>query len=201
MLTYPAQIDPNLLFLYHDELRTYIKKTLKARLRKAKKKKQKKHLERQIAQCKVLSGYLDKDYESVRKRLYPMLKAGNITYDLIWALFKPNTIAYSHTYGNKEDPRCFKADSVLKEGNFLGEEWWTIDGRYLEYDGTTFGLGDLAVKVDPFKGTRKITSLPAYPLSYHKDPEGLRKQLIERGKKFVALQGMNYRYHAGLAVS
>lgn len=130
-----------------------------------------------------------------------MLKAGNITYDLIWALFKPNTIAYSHTYGNKEDPRCFKADNVLKEANFLGEEWWTIDGRYLEYDGTTFGLGDFTIRIEPFKGTRKISSLPAYPLSYHKDPEGLRKQLIERGKKFVALQGMNYRYHIGLAVS
>ncbi|KAK3076236.1 hypothetical protein LTS18_013552, partial [Coniosporium uncinatum] len=53
--------------------------------------------------------------------------------------------------------------------------------------------------VESFKGPRKITGLACYPLKYHKDPEGVKKQLIERGKRFVAMQGMNYRFHKGLA--
>jgi len=60
-------------------------------------------------------------------------------------------------------------------------------------------MGTLHTEVHSFHGVRKISSLECYPLQYHKDPEGLRTTLIERGKKFVALQGMNYRSHKGMA--
>ena len=76
--------------------------------------------------------------------------------------------------------------------------WYNIEGRYLEYDGKTFGMGTMAVEVEQFKGPRKISSLACYPLKYHKDSEKLKQQLIERGKKFVALKGMNYRFHKGM---
>lgn len=78
-------------------------------------------------------------------------------------------------------------------------EWYCIEGRYLEYDGKSFGLGEFDSDVDAFKGARKITSLATYPLKYHNDPEGIKTQLIERGKHFISLQGMNYRFHKGLA--
>lgn len=76
--------------------------------------------------------------------------------------------------------------------------WYNIEGRYLEYDGKTFGMGTMEVEVEQFKGPRKISSLACYPLKYHKDAVALRQQLIERGKKFVALKGMNYRFHKGM---
>ena len=76
--------------------------------------------------------------------------------------------------------------------------WYCIEGRYLEYDGKSFGMGTMEVEVEAFKGPRKITSLACYPLKYHKDSEVLKQQLIERGKKFVALKGMNYRFHKGM---
>lgn len=76
--------------------------------------------------------------------------------------------------------------------------WYNIEGRYLEYDGKTFGMGTMEVEVEQFKGPRKISSLACYPLKYHKDSVALRQQLIERGKKFVALKGMNYRFHKGM---
>lgn len=59
-------------------------------------------------------------------------------------------------------------------------------------------MGTMEVEVEAFKGPRKITSLACYPLKYHKDWEVLKQQLIERGKKFVALKGMNYRFHKGM---
>ncbi|KAF9638151.1 putative aaa family atpase protein [Lasiodiplodia theobromae] len=155
-------IDPNMLFLYLEELR-------------------------------------HEDYDETKKTLYPMLEAGNITFDLLWALFKPNTIAYTTTYGAVEHPRCFKVDYATKESSFIRGDWYSIEGRYLEYDGKTFGLGELEINVDSFKGPRKITSLSTYPLRYHKDPDGIRTQLIERGKRFVTMTGMNYRFHKGLA--
>lgn len=195
-----SNLHPHMVFLYYDELKAYIKK-IKTQLKKTKKKKDKKRLKQQIAHCKVLADFVDEDYEDTRKKLKSMLKAGNITYQLLWALFKPNTIAYTPTYGNKDDPRAFKVDMTYLEEDFLGNEKMVIEGRYLEYDGKIFGMGEHAMRVPSFKGPKKITNLDAYPLKYHKNPEGLKKQLIERGKKFVALQAMNYRICKGIAYS
>jgi hypothetical protein len=55
------------------------------------------------------------------------------------------------------------------------------------------------VDVGAFNGARKITSLGCYPLKYHKNETKIRTDLVNRGKKFVALQGVNYRSHEGLA--
>ncbi|RMZ71936.1 aaa family atpase [Pyrenophora seminiperda CCB06] len=197
------QIDPHTLFHYYDELKSFTKKTLKTRLRKAKKSKEQKRLKQQTLQCKLLLNYIDEDYTATRKALKPMLKAGTITYDLVWALFKPNTIAFTPTYQNKDDPRCFKVDSAYEYESWMtGIKSWYVDGKYLEYDGKSFGLGDHQISIQAFKGHKKITSLAAYPLKYHKNPEasmGIKKQLISRGMKFVALQGMNYRLQKGIA--
>lgn len=164
------QIDPHTLFHYYDELKIYISKTLKPKYKKTKRSKVKKQTSQQIAQCKLLLSYIDEDYDATRKALKPMLKAGTITYDLVWALFKPNTIIYTPTYGNKEDPRCFKADFTYEYESWMtGKKSWVVDGRYLEYDGKTFGLGDHQVMIPSFKGHKKITSLEAYPLKYHRD--------------------------------
>jgi hypothetical protein len=166
------QIDPRTLFHYYGELQTYVKKTLKPKLKRAKRTKKRKLLTQEIAQCKLLLGYVDEDYAATRKALKPMLKAGTITYDLCWALFKPNTIAFAPTYSNKDDPRCFKVDVTYEYESWLtGAKSWVVDGRYLEYDGKVFGLGDHQVQISAFKGHKKITSLAAYPLEYHEDPK------------------------------
>ncbi|KAI2476546.1 SpoVK ATPase AAA+ class [Pyrenophora tritici-repentis] len=74
-------------------------------------------------------------------------------------LFKPNTIAFTPTYQNKDDPRCFKVDTAYEY-----ESWMT--------------------------GVKSCTT---------KIQRASKKQLISRGMKFVALQGMNYRLQKGIA--
>jgi hypothetical protein len=192
-------IDPNMLFLYLEEMRKFYKKTLKERIKKEKKKKLKKRLQLQREHLKLMVLYLDKDYESTKKTLEPMLKAGNITFELLWALFKPNTIAFTTTYGAADQPRCFKVDQAYKEKSFTRGEYYVVEGRYLEFDGKNFGLGDFEMSVDSFKGPRKITQLSTFPLQYHKNKDEIRKSLIARGKKFVTLAGMNFKHMNGLA--
>lgn len=165
------EIDPHILYHYYDEIKKYAKKTLKPKLKRAKKSKDQRQLTQEIAQCKLLLGYIDEDFAATRKALKPLLKAGTITYELTWALFKPNTIVYTPTYGNKEDPRCFRVEQSFEYESWLsGAKSCCIDGKYLEYDGQTFGLGDHQAEIKSFKGHKKITSLVAYPLKYHKDP-------------------------------
>ncbi|KAI9816257.1 MAG: hypothetical protein M1827_001858 [Pycnora praestabilis] len=191
-------VDPNMLFLYLEELRTHLK-SFKAKLRTEKKKKAKKVLIQKQKHLKILVKYLDKDYAETKKTLYPLLESNLITFELLWALFKPNTIAYTPTYGNTDEPRAFKIEYATKECSFMRGTWYNIEGRYLEYDGKSFGMGQMEVTVDQFKGARKITGLSCYPMKYHKDQEALKAKLIARGRKFVDLKGMNYRFHKGMA--
>lgn len=193
-------VDPNLLFLYLEDLR----KSMKALKEKKKdgvklKKKQLKRNKEKKKHIKVLLKYLDKDYADTKKTLYPMLESGLITFDLLWALYKPNTVAYTTTYGTIDEPRAFRIDYAEKEFSFMKGEWYNIEGKYLEYDGKIWGMGSMDCDVAAFKGARKITSLSCYPLQYHKDEKKVRKELIERGKKFVSLQGVHYKSHEGLA--
>ncbi|KAJ5765294.1 hypothetical protein N7520_004853 [Penicillium odoratum] len=194
----PAVVDPNMLFLYLEEARQYMKE-LKQQSRDDKKRKARKAAATKAAHLKVLIKYLDTDYATIKKTLYPLLEANTITFELLWALFKPNTIAYTPTYGNTDEPRAFKIEYAIKESSFMKGQWYSIEGRYLEYDGKDFGFGSMAAEVESFQGARKITSLACFPLQYHRDAEGLRTRLVERGKRFVALRGMNYRFHKGMA--
>lgn len=192
-----AVVDPNMLFLYLEETRQYMK-DLKQQAKTEKKKKARRAATLKANHLKVLIKYLDIDYADTKKTLYPLLDNNTITFDLLWALFKPNTIAYSPTYGNQDEPRAFKIEYATKESSFMKGQWYSIEGRYLEYDGKSFGMGTMAAEVESFKGARKITTLGCYPLKYHRESEDVKARLIERGKKFVALRGMNYRFHKGM---
>lgn len=193
-------VDPNLLFLYLEDIRDSMKE-LKKKLKSSEKMKKKlrKKNESKVNHTKVLLKYLDKDYAKTKKALYPMLESGLITFDLLWAIFKPGQIAVTTTYGSIDEPRAFKVELTEKEYSFMRGQWYNIEGRYLEYDGKTWGMGTMDCDVSQFKGARKINSLACYPLKYHKDEDKLRKELIERGKKFVSLQGVHYKSHEGLA--
>ncbi|KAL2825266.1 hypothetical protein BDW59DRAFT_146306 [Aspergillus cavernicola] len=193
-----AVVDPNMLFLYLEETRQYMKE-LKQQAKTEKKKKARKVAALKANHLKILLKYLDADYSETKKTLYPLLEANTITFDLLWALFKPNTIAYAPTYGNQDEPRAFKIEYATKESSFMKGQWYNIEGRYLEYDGKTFGMGTMAAEVESFKGARKITGLGCYPLKYHREAAEVKAKLIERGKRFVALRGMNYRFHKGMA--
>jgi hypothetical protein len=191
-------VDPNMLFLYLEETRAHMKELKKLAFTE-KKKKARKLAATKAAHLKMLIKYLDIDYAETKKTLYPLLESNMITFDLLWALFKPNTIAYTPTYGHNDEPRAFKIEYATKESSFMKGQWYVIEGRYLEYDGKAFGMGTMAADVEAFKGARKITNLACYPLKYHREAEQLKEKLVTRGKKFVALRGMNYRFHKGMA--
>ncbi|KAK2614233.1 hypothetical protein N8I77_001079 [Diaporthe amygdali] len=198
------KLDPNVLFLYLEDLRKHarqLKKQVKkpSASDKQERKKEVKWLEEKRLHLKVLVKYIDKDYEHIKNSLHPMLEHGLITFDLLWALWKPGTLAYTTTYGSHDEPRVFKVDTAEKHFHMSKGEFYYVDGKYFEYDGKQFGYGRMMEEIGEFRGAKKITSLSSYPLKYHKNEEQIRKDLIERGKKFAALSGVHYKSHQGMA--
>lgn len=198
------EVDPNMLFNFLPGLETWIETKSKSKevadpssLKEVKPAKIEpgkpetppltaEEILQQIDHVKLLVEYLNVDYAPVKATLFPLLAKSMITFDLLWAIMKPNSIIYTKCAGSNE-PRAFKLDYAHKESSFMRGTWWSIEGKYLEYDGRDgpnveagseeaggFGWGTVMVDIDSFKGSRKIGSLACYPLEYRKDKETMR---------------------------
>lgn len=78
-------------------------------------------------------------------------------------------------------------------------KYYKIETEYFDYDGQQFGMAKAEYEIKKFHGAIKISDLKLYPLKYHNEPEKMTALLIERGKKFVELAGMQYKFVKGLA--
>lgn len=145
------------------------------------------HLRRQLKQA----------YASISQRLESILQYGHITYDLLWALFKPGCHVYTTCIGTKE-PRCVKFDAG-EEVTQNDETWFNLECRFLDYDGVEFGEAGIFLRVPKFRGSKPITTLEAYPLRHHPSHERVRKDLVERGQRFRDLAGSHIQHCKGSA--
>ena len=106
-------IDPNMVFLHLEQLRSNVKE-LRKKSKKARRKREKVNHKVQAKQLKVLVKYLDEDYDETKKTLEPLLANGKITFDLCWALFKSNDIVFLDVYNNEAEHRAAKVEFVSK---------------------------------------------------------------------------------------
>lgn len=137
-------------------------------------------------------------YAPTTARLLPLLKHGEITYDLLWALFKPNTPVYTTCSGTKK-PRCVTYDSAEEKMNRWKMRYFSMDCRYFDFDGIAFGKTSIELVIPKFRGTQRINTLPAFPLKYHPDEEQVKSDLVNCGRKFVSLIGTHHIYCQGEA--
>jgi hypothetical protein len=158
-------IDPHLLFHFRAEIDAYVRRTSQCEAKRVKETRNKEALSDEASQCRLLLDYVGEEFAGVEEQVEAMLKRGVIHCDLVWTLFRPETIAYTSTYQNKNDPRCFRVETVRQD------DGWVIDGKYLDCYGERFSTRRHQVVIPAFEGCRKISNLTAYPLQYHQDPD------------------------------
>ncbi|KAL7275470.1 hypothetical protein RUND412_001577 [Rhizina undulata] len=183
-------VEPNILFNYLSELETQLEKA-----RSAPSAEKNENL---ISHLALLVDYINSDYAATARRLYPLLEHDEITFDLLWALFLPNTLVYTVCAGSNE-PRCLKLDWGEQKETLERGRFFQLDCHYVDYDGKNFGKASAVLEIDEFRGSRRIDSLGVFPLAYHEDEETMRENLIQRGRKFGSLKGMHYKCYKGLA--
>ncbi|KAL2056976.1 hypothetical protein ABVK25_002715 [Lepraria finkii] len=145
----------------------------------------------------LLVCYLQKHFASTIQTLPQLIEHNEITFDLLWALFPPNSLVYT-TCIYSEQPKCLVFDfgdvQVIKQ-----QTYWVLQGRYLDYDGKKFGEVSRALLIPEYRGAKIITSLETFPLACHPEVAEVESTLIERGRKFMSLQGVHHRSYNGLA--
>ena len=146
----------------------------------------------------LLVDYIKEAYADTTKSLKSLLGSGEITYDLLWALFKPNELVFTTCHGTHK-PRCVKFDFGEEKTTNSGSRYWNIEGRYLDYDGKEFGSVPIELRIPKFRGTKRINLLEAFPLQHHPSRTDVRAELVENGRKFGRLIGSHYRQYKGTA--
>ncbi|KAL2376051.1 hypothetical protein RJZ90_007765 [Blastomyces dermatitidis] len=121
--------------------------------------------------------YIRDIYAFMTQSLSSLLKGGEITYDLLWTIFKPGIF--------KLKPNGVKSLS--------------LDCRYLDFNGKELGEAGVQLEVVWFHGPKLIHSLEAFPLDHHLNKSDVMTSLIDSGRKFCRLKGQHIRHCRGRA--
>ncbi|KAH7035766.1 P-loop containing nucleoside triphosphate hydrolase protein [Microdochium trichocladiopsis] len=195
-------IDPDILFLYLEDIRS-LRRKLKDIVPSGKSRKMLQAaqdlIDKKRRNLKVLVKYLEADYKQILNKLKPLLQNGLITFDLLWTLWRPNTLAFTDVYGEAGELQVFRVGKCQSRVRETRTTSFWIKGTYVDFDGKRLGRRNVYTDIDYFRGTRKINRLNVVPLQYHQNSENVRRDLIERGKKFVQLSGVLHKSYQGPA--
>ncbi|OCL12971.1 P-loop containing nucleoside triphosphate hydrolase protein [Glonium stellatum] len=146
----------------------------------------------------LLVNYIRDAYTSTKQRLVSLQDSGEITFDLLWTLFKPNELVYGKCFGT-DKRRCIRFNLGGVKEDDKGDEYFRVEGQYLDFDGKNFGEAATAAGISTFQGSKPIHSLGYFPLKYHPNAEEEKQELANRGRKFISLIGTHHRQYEGKA--
>jgi hypothetical protein len=144
----------------------------------------------------LLVKFIEKAYMSTSQQLEVLLKHHEITYELLWALFKPNMILYTTCPGTRK-PRCVKYDFGEERKLNNGMIYYSMQCRYLDFDGKAFGEVLTELPIFKFRGTQRINTLRCFPLQFHPDKGSTMTNLIKCGRRFVSMMDPHHCHCRG----
>ena len=149
--------------------------------------------------CDIQTGifYVDEHLGNIMKDVKQMVSQREISFDVVWALFFPNSLVYSHHTNTDQDTVLIVRRSgytirhreVTKDDTSLFEktEYLEVVCDIIHHDGQEFGFARRIFEIDKYPGTRPIANLPVYPLQYHDNNYGVYSRAVELGKHLVQL--------------
>lgn len=124
-----------------------------------------------------------------------MKKNGVITFQHLWTLFAPNTLIFSRQ-DNQDRAVRLQTSRYGIDRNQQPVFWLTC--VYVDFDGQRFGTQKLNISISDFEGTKRISSLIAFPMDLHDKYEQIKTRLVERGARVEALAGSHFRSYNGV---
>jgi hypothetical protein len=181
------QVERNLLYYYLPEFELY-RSRIQANTTKA----------TSITHLDLLIDCIKTIYIPISQDLLPLLGYSEITYDLLPLLFKLNTLVYTRCFDTKKSWYIIY-DSAEEKVDRLKEKYFSIVYRYLDFNSKITGKASIYLAIPKFRGIKRINTLRAFPLKYHQDENQVKADLIEYGRKFVALMDISLVYYRSKA--
>ncbi|KAI0153125.1 ATPase [Xylariaceae sp. FL1272] len=120
-----------------------------------------------------------------------------ITYEHLWMVFQPGSVVVSAYKGPLS---AFEFGEAQYKETQCGK-FFRLRADCVDYSGKAFGRHTESIDIPEFIGTKKITSLDVFPISYHEDRDAVCATLIKRGQTFEKLAGYRYKAYDGTAIT
>ena len=120
-----------------------------------------------------------------------------INFDYLWTVFAPGMEIYTKLDGQD---RLMELTDSRYEVNMSGE-FFTLEARYIDCDGSDFGYVSSSVDISKFDGVRKLVDLDAFPGHLHPNVTNLVDRLYARGGKFEQLNGFHHMSYSGFYIA
>jgi hypothetical protein len=147
--------------------------------------------------------YISEDYASTQASLASLSEHDEITFDLLWALFPPNTTVYTKSNLLREPQIC-----KLLKGEYgqlpSGGRYYSLDLKYISHDGEKLGWTQRTLQISQFEGAKKVHNLSVVPLEHLPTKDAVRVELTKRGQRYIELLSAprgTYQEYAGAAVT
>ncbi|KAF3484338.1 uncharacterized protein GIQ15_03662 [Arthroderma uncinatum] len=150
-----------------------------------------------VQHLNILVEHIKTAYKETENRLQSLVSEGKITYDLLWAFFKPGERVYTLHPGTMT-PMTFVFDHGI-ERKGLGTPYFQVDGHCYDFQGGDFGQAMTTACINRFPGAVPICKLGVFPLRYHPTEEDVKSQLRENGKNFIGMMSGRHCDYKGIA--
>ncbi|KAK8152426.1 P-loop containing nucleoside triphosphate hydrolase protein [Phyllosticta citribraziliensis] len=115
-----------------------------------------------------------------------------ISFDYVWALFKP---------GTEKEERLYIASSGKYSHRALTlTPCYDIECRYVDTTGESFGYARTSLDILEFKGLKPISELSVLPSALKPNISEIRARLTQRGREFEKLLGVHHKAYTGVYV-
>ncbi|RYP12295.1 hypothetical protein DL765_007406 [Monosporascus sp. GIB2] len=146
---------------------------------------------------KVLHDVLVYEIGDLIKAFEDYVLNGVITYEHLWMIFQPGGVIVAAHKGPLSAFEIGETEYMETQcGRFL-----RLRADCVDYDGKNFGRVTEKIDIPEFTGTKKISSLNAFPLAFQEDKSAIRSTLIRRGRLFETLAGHHYKAYEGTAIT
>ena len=132
----------------------------------------------------LLRRILVETFNMVFQKHTELIAAGEITFDLLWTLYRPGCDLVASMGNDEVVAKCGSSRLVKLP---LGEEQYTVTWSNLAWDGKDYGWTTSSTFITAFTHRMKISELPIYPLTHCGAKDQLLGQLARRGRVFARL--------------
>ena len=144
--------------------------------------------------------FIDEEHGGNIVEFQRLISYGEITYDLLWALFAPNTLIY-HYHELTEQDQILLARSVEYLKRPDDSPYLRVNCDIISCDGKSFGIArEIGNEIDFYPGASKILDLIVFPLKYHPKATQILDHARKRGKKFARMSKNTYHEISGPAM-
>lgn len=151
-----------------------------------------------IEHLKVIIDFTKDEQGADIASLKTLFAAGEITWNLLWALFKPNTLAcHFHQLTEQQMVLLTRWTEVEKkcDGNYF-----KIACDIVNDDGVSFGLAKKIFEIKEFEGAARIQDLKVFPVDHHPEKDKILEHARTRARRFASMVGYQYKEVSGSAM-